>query len=166
MPMVLDRSLLICVFHDISLSIWTPSIFKLSLASRLNFLPFSVEETVSRFPLYFVGVNTISSVFDGLLIRELLLYQFSALSISCSAFCLTESIDFPVIMNWVSSAYETTLASGKEFVSSFVKQRKSIGPSIDPWGTPLVTRLSSDVTFLKRVFCFRDCRYDLTQDTA
>ena len=109
---------------------------------------------VGIFKLLFC-VKIMTSVLVGLLIREFDLYHFSAFAITCSSLALTVSIFFPRTMNWESSAYESTLASGKELASSLVKQRNSMGPRMDPWGTPLVTVLSSDVTFLNLVFCFR-----------
>ena len=74
----------------------------------------------------------ITSVLEGLLIRELFLYQFSAFPMIFSNCFFIEDMFFPVTMNWVSSAYDTTLASGKELVRSLTKQRKSIGPSMEP----------------------------------
>ena len=50
-------------------------------------------------------------------------------------------------MNVESSAYDNNLHkdSSKLFARSFVKQMKSNGPKIDPWGTPVVTGFSVEV---------------------
>ncbi len=59
-----------------------------------------------------------------------------------------------VVERVVSSAYIMNLNKLLEFAISFTYIIKSKGPSMDPWGTPVVTVNISDWTSSTSTYCF------------
>ena len=62
--------------------------------------------------------------------------------------------------NCVSSANIPGVENSKQFGRSLMYKRKSSGPKIDPWGTPLLIILLSDIVLLTTQHCVLFWRYD------
>ena len=65
----------------------------------------------------------------------------------------------------VSSANRRKLAV-VQFCISFTKTRKNNGPKTEPWGTPHVSFLMSDLVLSILVYCDRSLRYDFIKFNA
>ena len=103
-----------------------------------------VERYIGHYGINFWLLNRIVKVLSVLTMRLFVENQVWAavelFTFSCKVFKL-----LPIIIMFVSSAYKTVFACvlrGR----SFIYNKNSSGPRIDPWGTPMSTSLVDEIT--------------------
>ena len=103
---------------------------------------------------FFCGIwNTIAFVFftfnDNLFIFSHSVTLFNSCSVVLASLCLVRAPH-----NVVSSAYVMKLKCEVDCAMSFMYIMNNKGPSIEPWGTPVVILPSSEGVSLYITYCF------------
>ena len=119
----------------------TPSTFAFVTPAKV----WSLKRIVKSWVFLLRVLNSRSSVFEGFIFRLFWVNQVRAVSKVLSTLALrgAKFLGSSESINWVSSAYITTLPSVMWDVKSLVKMR-STGPSTEPWTTPCVAGVDRD----------------------
>ena len=125
---------LMCGFQLISLSTIIPKNLHSDFCSRPVLLALMVKVVFS-----FLFVNNIQ-YYNQFICSKPGQYFFK-LSINFSS---KFSNGEPLVVNVVSSASWLKSNNGEELHMSFIYNRKSKGPSVEPWGTPILTIPNSE----------------------